>query len=84
MNLGDWVLNNLLWISLGLIIFILSIEIFNAYQEDKCCLRHENEIVHQQAWTQWIMSGKIMIPIYHSEGDYDRNVCVQYKPECKD
>lgn len=47
--------------------------------EEEHCAKWEYKMVHQNAWTQFIWSGKTMIPIYHAARDVDRKVCVQPK-----
>lgn len=53
--------------------------IYQDIQTNKHCAKWEEKIYHQNAYTTFIWSGKIMIPIYHPAGDYKHTVCTQPK-----
>lgn len=62
---------------IGVIIIIALI--FQDMETNKHCGLWERKMVHQNAYTTFIWSGKIMIPIYHPAGDYESTVCTQPK-----
>lgn len=66
-----------LFVLVGVIVIIALI--FQDMETNKHCGLWERKMVHQNAYTTFIWSGKIMIPIYHPAGDYERTVCTQPK-----
>lgn len=39
------------------------------------CLRGHTERRHHAAWTQFIMVGKVMVPVYHAAYDSEDFIC---------
>ena len=60
-------------------VFIIIALIYQDIETNKHCARWEEKIYHQNAYTTFIWSGKVMIPIYHPAGDYKHTVCTQPK-----
>lgn len=67
-------------IGLILTIFLVAyLAINQSIQTSKHCAKWENKIVHQRAYTTYMWSGKVMIPIHHPARNYERRVCTQPK-----
>lgn len=45
------------------------------------CLRSHKETVYHPAWTQFIPTGKTIIPIFHGAYSSVEDVCDEYAPE---
>lgn len=45
------------------------------------CVRTEPRLVHHDAWTQMVMVGKVMVPIFHPAHDSTENVCIERAAE---
>lgn len=70
------------WFTLFMIVAVIgfvALVLFSSYQEDKNCARWEKKMVHQKAYTSFIWTGKIMVPIHHSDSNYLQDVCVEAK-----
>lgn len=63
------------------ILFILFIPfgIYSSLKTESNCINKEKQLVHHPAWVQYIYSGKVMFPIYHSAYDSMDWVCTEYK-----
>lgn len=48
-------------------------------KEYRLCAKWETKVVHQKQWTQFIYTGKVMVPIVHPARDVERRVCTQPK-----
>lgn len=68
---------------LALLIVCIPFWIYEKVKENECCSAWGSKIVHQEAYTSYIYTGKVMVPIYHPAGDYPQNVCIDSKPSCK-
>jgi len=78
----DWsmiILGTIVFGALAIFLLLLVLLFHDVYETNKRCGRWETKIVHQNAYTTWVYSGKVMTPIYHPAGDYERSVCVEVK-----
>lgn len=79
-----WILEKtVFYIFLPLLLLFLFVGIpaliWYSYQEYNRCDKWESKIVHQEPWTQYVLVGKVMTPIYHPAKDVRENVCVKPK-----
>lgn len=70
-------------IFLVLLIIAIPFFIYSFYKEESCCIKKENKLVHQEAYTSYVMSGKVMVPLFHPAMDVFKDVCVKSKDTCK-
>lgn len=75
----DWIFEKLIQLCILLLLILLVGQLISVYKNVENCSRWETKIVHQDAWTQYVWSGKIMVPIYHAARDYNQEVCVERK-----
>lgn len=76
----DWTVKILMVIfGLVLILFIICIPIWfwNIYETNKHCAKWEEKTVWQEAYTSYIMSGKVMVPIHHKAEWIEKSFCTQ-------
>lgn len=79
----DW----LEWFTAGFFLFAaavivmllvtMAIGMWNGEREAANCAKWEMRLVRQAAWTQYMWSGKVMVPIYHPARDVEWRVCVE-------
>lgn len=81
--MSDWIMNNIFIVIMIFIALFFSIILLSIYEDRKCCDKWGDKLIHQPAWTQWAMAGKVAFPINHPAGDYYTHVCVQVKENCK-
>lgn len=58
-------------------VIIIAIYVFQIIEIHRHCARWESKIVYQEAWTQYVLVGKVMTPIYHAAGNYQMTVCTE-------
>lgn len=75
MDLLDYIFSAIVVVLVGIILLILGSALWTSTH----CVRWEKQLVHHSAWTQFIWSGKVMIPIYHSAYSSIDNVCMETK-----
>lgn len=85
MNVKDWeFLDYVLYTTIGLLIALLVLLIFIILsvlvREIKHpCIKSHKEMVYHPAWTQYMWSGKVMMPIFHSAYTSLDEVCDKRK-----
>ena len=82
----DWIMTFIGILFIGLLLFLFSMFCFVRYaefQKVKCCKRYERIVVYQESFTEWMPSGKVLIPVYHQAGNYEKRVCVEPRDNCK-
>ncbi len=64
-----------------MVVFVVALPfmVWNSIQEANHCAKWENKIVHQESYYTYVYTGKVMVPIYHPAGNYDKSVCVEIK-----
>lgn len=75
----DWFMENLVSIVTLFLVLVVGVIVWQVVETVKHCSRWEERVVHQEAYTQYVWTGKLMVPIYHPAGDYNRSVCVEPK-----
>lgn len=64
----------------GLVLLLVGILAIDAFVtcDNRVCVKSHEETRHMYGWTQFILSGKVMVPVYHPPYDYQASVCDQY------
>lgn len=57
------------------LIITLPIGFYISYNIMHPCIKSHKEMVHHRAWTQYILVGKMMVPIFHDAYDALEDVC---------
>lgn len=80
-DIAFWVFEKFMIILLVLfLLFIIvgiPVLIWGSIQENKHCAEWEYRVVHQEAFYQYIWTGKVMVPVYHPAANVQKNVCVK-------
>ncbi len=80
----DWFLEHILLPLMFIFIFLmvvvwLPVGIYLFVTQQSHCSEWQQKIVHQEAYTSYVFSGKVMVPIYNPPRDVQQNVCVKPK-----
>src|SRR4051812_23304639 len=77
---GDWSIAGLGAVMLLTFAFtVLGTVAYVDYQAEHPCIKSHRAMVHHDAYTTFILAGKIMVPQYHDAYDAEEDVCDQRK-----
>lgn len=78
-----WVIAPILIVILAGAVLMIPFGIYSIIKGESNCVRQEKQLVHHNGYNQYIFSGKVMIPIYHSAYESMDWVCIESKEDKK-